>query len=130
MRRENWRSALIAYIDDRTGEPFAYGVNDCLLMVAGAVAAMTGVDHAGPFRGRYSSLAEGRRLIGMSLTGFVGRLFPEIVPATAGDGDIGAVRVGREWGFGIFSDAHLFVQTETGMGILPRSDARKAFRVD
>ena len=130
MRRENWRPALIDYIDQQAREPFAYGVNDCLLVVAGAVEVMIGVDHAADYRGRYASLAEGKALIGTTLLRLVGSLFKSISPAMAGDGDIAAIRQGRDWAFGIIIGAHFYVQTETGMGILPRGDAVKAFRVE
>lgn len=126
----NRRAILSDYVDAKTREPFAYGVNDCLMVAAGAVEALTGVDHAAEFRGRYTSLAEGKRLIGGSLLKFVADKFPEIAPSHAQDGDIAVVKQGREWGFGIFIGAFVYAQTETGMGILPRSQARKAFKVE
>lgn len=125
----NRAAVLSAYVDAHAGKPFAYGVNDCLLMVAGAVELLTGVDHARAYRGRYSSLAEGKRLIGKTPLQFVRGVLPAIHPSRAGDGDIGAVRSGRDIGFGIFIGAHLYVQTGEGMGILPRSVAIKAFKV-
>lgn len=128
-RLDNWRPALIDYIDQQTREPFAYGANDCLLVVAGAVHVMTGVDHAAAYRGRYTTLSGGKRLLGCSPLKFVGGLSEEIHPSRARDGDIGAARSGREFAFGIFIGAHLYVQTESGMGILPRRDAIKAFKV-
>lgn len=131
MRRENWRPALIDYIDQQAREPFAYGVNDCLLVVAGAVEVMTGVDHAADYRGRYTSLAEAKKLIGKPLIRFVGDLYPKYHPSNEkiSDGDIAAIRQGREWTFGIIIGAFVYVQMEVGMGIKPRSDAAHAFRV-
>jgi hypothetical protein len=131
MRVENWHSKLLAYIDQQERKPFAYGVNDCLLMTAGAVEAITGIDHAADYRGRYSSLAEARKLIGKSPIKFVASLCEEWEhPSQAGDGDVAAMRQGREWTFGVFDGPHFYVQTETGLGILPRSAAHKAFKVD
>lgn len=125
----NRTAVLSDYIDRVKRAPFAYGINDCLLVVAGAVELLTGVDHAEPFRGKYDSLAGGKRLIGMSLLKFVRARLEEIKPVRATDGDVGAVRQGREWGFGVFIGPHLYVQTAEGIGILPRSAAAKAFRV-
>jgi hypothetical protein len=131
MRVENWHSKLLAYIDQQERKPFAYGVNDCLLMTAGAVEALTGVDHAHAFRGKYQSMQEGRALIGKSVLKFVRSKFPECDhPTQADDGDIAAMRVGREWTFGVLIGPHFYVQTETGLGILPRHEAQKAFKVD
>lgn len=125
------RAAILSdYIDRVAQRRHEYGVNDCLLMTAGAVELLTGVDHAEGFRGKYDSLAEGKRLIGTSLLRFVSDRLPAIEPVRAVDGDVGAVKQGREYGFGIFIGPHLYVLTVDGIGILPRSDAVKAFRVD
>lgn len=125
----NRKAVLSEYVDRMAGRRFQWGVNDCLIMVAGAVELLTGVDYAEQFRGRYSSLAEGKKLIGTSLLRFVGARLEAIDPVRAVDGDVGALKQSREWGFGVFIGPHLYVMTETGIGILPRSDAVKAFRV-
>lgn len=124
------RTAILSdYIDRVAQRRHQYGVNDCLLMTAGAVELLTGVDHAEGYRGRYSSLAEGRKLIGTSLLRFVSDRLDQIDPVRAVDGDVGAVKQGREFGFGVFIGPHLYVLTENGIGILPRTDAVKAFKV-
>lgn len=130
MRVENWRSKLLAYIDQHERKPFAYGSNDCLLMVAGAIEAVTGVDHAEPFRGRYTTLKEGRALIGKPLLAFVKSKLTEVHISQAYDGDLGAKKDKGEWAFGVIIGAHFYVQTETGLGILRRGDAQKAFKVE
>lgn len=124
------RTAILSdYIDRVAGRPFQWGVNDCLIMVAGAVELMSGVDHAEGYRGKYSSLKEGKKLIGTTLLRFVGSKLQAIDPVRAVDGDIGAVKENKEWGFGVFVGPYLYVMTETGIGILPRSRAQKAFKV-
>ena len=124
------RTAILAdYIDRVAGRRFQWGINDCLIMVAGAVELMTGVDHAEGFRGRYRSLSEAKKLIGTTPLRFVAARLEAIEPVRAVDGDVGAVKQGKEWGFGIFIGPHLYVMTETGIGILPRTDAAEAFRV-
>lgn len=124
------RVAILSdYIDRIADKPFQWGVNDCLIMVAGAVQLLTGVDHADGFRGKYQSLAEGKKLIGVTLLRFVSSRLEPIHPVHAMDGDVGAVKQGREWGFGVFIGPHIYVMTENGIGILPRTDAAKAFKV-
>jgi hypothetical protein len=125
----NRRSILSAYVAAKEREPFAWGSNDCVMMVAGAVEAITGVDHAAEFRGRYSSMAAAKRIAGKSLLEFVSDRFEKIHPSEAFDGDIAALRQGREWAFGIFIGPFIYAQTKQGMGILPRSAAKAAFRV-
>lgn len=126
----NRTAILAAYIDEVALKPFAFGVNDCLLMVAGAVERLTGVDHAAPYRGRYRTLRGARRILGMPPIDFVRRIFEERAhPARAMDGDIAAFQQDGEWCFGIFIGAHVYVQTENGIGIRDRSDASRAFKV-
>jgi hypothetical protein len=130
MRVDNWHSKLLAYIDRQERKPFAYGSNDCLLMISGAVEAVTGIDHAAPFRGRYKSMQEGRALIGKPVLAFIRAVFAEVHVSLAVDGDIAARKEMGQWSFGVLIGAHFYVQTETGLGILPRAAAEKAFKVD
>jgi hypothetical protein len=124
------RTVILAeLVDDYSRAPFVWGKSDSMLMVADAVARLTGVDHASPFRGRYRSCSGGRRLLGTSPLSFVSDRFEEIHPSRACDGDIGALKQGKDWVFGIFIGAQLYMQTISGMGILPRGAAAKAFRI-
>lgn len=63
VRREDWASRLYQYIADVQDEPFAWGAHDCLLFVADCVMAMTGVDYAERFRGRYKTEIGAYRLL-------------------------------------------------------------------
>lgn len=53
-RLDDWEARLGAYLGSVRDQPFAWGEHDCSLFVGSAVAAMTGVDPAEPYRGRYS----------------------------------------------------------------------------
>lgn len=53
-----WQSALGEYLMTCAQQRFRYGVLDCGLFIAGAIAAMTGVDVAADLRGEYSSRKE------------------------------------------------------------------------
>lgn len=57
-RFSDWEERLSLYIDRVFDEPFCWGEHDCALFAAGAVKAMTGVDMAADFRGRYGSRRE------------------------------------------------------------------------
>lgn len=54
-RREDWPERLHAAILLRTGKPFAWGSNDCILMACSLIEAMTDHDPAASFRGQYTT---------------------------------------------------------------------------
>jgi hypothetical protein len=126
----NRAKVLSDHIRQSRRMPFEWGVSDSVIWLADGVALLTGVDHAAEFRGRYDSCAAGRRLLGKTLLAFVAERFDRLDhPVRAEDGDIGVVRQGRDLAFGVFVGAQLYFQTRAGIGIRPRSDAVKAFRV-
>lgn len=125
----NRKAVLSDYVDLVGARPFQWSVNDPLMMVAGAVELLTGVDHAEGLRGRYDSCEEGKKLIGMTPLRFVSKRLKTIPVVEANDGDVAAVKQAREYGFGIFIGAHIYTMTQSGIGILPRTDAVKAFKV-
>lgn len=53
-RRPEWESALAEYIASVRDRPFEWGRHDCILHACAAVEAMTGVDPAAAYRGKYS----------------------------------------------------------------------------
>jgi hypothetical protein len=56
------------FLLQRASEPFVWGKNDCALMAADGIEAITGVDIAADFRGKYGSEEEAFALI-RELTG-------------------------------------------------------------
>lgn len=72
--------------------PYAWGRHDCALFAAGAVEAMTGVDFAADYRGKYDDEDGARRVlttIGCEDVGdLASRYLPEIMPAEARRGDV------------------------------------------
>lgn len=139
MKLENARSRLLTYVDQQERQSFAYGTNDCLMMTAGAVLAV--LDDCpnrrkvekivARYRGRYTTLAGGKRLIRKAPLALVASIFTELDHhSDADDGDIAAKPIGAEWTFGVIIGAHFYVQAEAGLGILPRSDALKVFKVE
>lgn len=125
----NRLAVLSDYIDRVERVPFQWGVNDGLMFVAGAVELLTGIDHADGLRGRYSSCEEGKKLIGMTPLRFISQRLSVIDAVDATDGDVAAIKQSREYGYGIFVGAQIYTMTQSGLGILPRRDATKAFRV-
>lgn len=92
----DWQDRLAAYLEDCQGRRFAYGSHDCALFAAGAVEAMTGVDLAEGWRGRYRGPASARRALGGSpaeglMATVDAALGPRRAPGEALAGDVLAV---------------------------------------
>jgi len=49
------RPPLKTYLDRVAEDPFEWGTHDCALFAAACVAAMTGMDFAETYRGKYNS---------------------------------------------------------------------------
>ena len=54
-RLEDWPERLAEAIEAANERPFSWGRHDCCLFACDAVMAMTGVDPAKPFRGKYKT---------------------------------------------------------------------------
>jgi hypothetical protein len=64
-RVQHWDTrALHEFLLARASAPFAWGAHDCALFAADAIQAMTGVDIAEDFRGKYSDEAGAIAAIG------------------------------------------------------------------
>jgi hypothetical protein len=132
-RLPNWRVRLDDYLDSIDGAPFEWGVLDCSLFASGCIEAMTGVDLAAETRGTYNDARSAAR-VAISLgfrdhVEFMAANVPEIHPAEAGLGDIAAVRTEDGFALALFNKQNLICMTRAGRGVLPRSDAYRAFRI-
>ena len=56
----DWEVRLHGYLTENQSRNFSYGEWDCALFVCGAIEAMTGIDPARWFRGRYHNRNEAR----------------------------------------------------------------------
>lgn len=96
VRLPDWRSRLSACVEGALQRPFEWGQHDCMLFPADAVLAMTGVDPAKEWRGRYSTRIGAARILRKVIaagdgSAVVRSILPEIAPLLASDGDIAAV---------------------------------------
>lgn len=132
-RLPDWRARLAAYVASVAHMRFAPGRMDCALFAAGAVEAVTGVDYASDYRGRYRTLRGGGRMIkrdGFSdHVEFVASVLPETDPAQAIAGDLVAIDVGGELALGVVQGAMVYVRGPDGVGLVPRALALRAFGV-
>lgn len=138
-RLPDWKTRLGDYVTEAFQLPFEPGHTDCAMFVAGAVHAMTGVDFAAGFRGRYSTLEGGikaLRTVGWhSHIAVIAAHFEEVHPAFAGAGDIAMLDdpthpTGME-ALGIVQGEHVYAIRADGLGvgIAPRTDMLRAWRV-
>jgi hypothetical protein len=134
MRRlPDWNARVTVFLTQHARTPFRPGRHDCALFAAGCVEAMTGEDPAAAFRGRYSTLAGGRRVLRRA--GFadhvalVASLFDEIAPLMAQVGDIAVVNSPEGPALGLVAGADIVVPAPQGLGAVSLMAARRAFRV-
>jgi hypothetical protein len=123
-----WRSRLTAFLRDHHARPFVPGRWDCAIWTAGAVEAMTGVDHLRGFRG-YRTIAEGQRRLQArgfdDHVAYVAALLPEVPPAFAQPGDV-AVIAGAS--LGIVQGTQVYFFGVNGFGTRPFTIITRAFR--
>ena len=58
MRVENWEHKLNEYIEANKDKAFKYGTWDCCIFTAGAVHAITGINHIKGFKYKSKKVAE------------------------------------------------------------------------
>lgn len=133
MRFPDWQSRLVSYLSEVSRKPFGYGTHDCALFAAGAVAAMTGIDLAEGWHGRYTDLLGGMRVL--RAAGYrdhvhlVEANFEAIPVAFAAMGDIAVVPSPEGDALGIVQGEGIYVLTLTQLSVEPISHAKRAFRV-
>ena len=137
-RRDDWRGRLAAELARQHREPFEWGKQDCAIGLAcGVVEAITGVDLARGYRGKYRGPKAAVNLMreagAHSLTEFVAGFLPQHGhPAQAQIGDIGIIPdpdsvLGEA--LCVVDTGTVIVMTDQGHGRRPRADMTAAFKV-
>ena len=136
-RLPDWEQRLADFIAARQSMPFAWGSNDCALFATAAAAAITGVDRAEVFRGRYDS-REGAMLalreVGQgTLLKTMDHLYPRKPLGFAQRGDLVARGKGKDMAIGVcMGPLCLFVGQEgerEGLVSVPRGDCSRAWGI-
>lgn len=133
QRKRDWRAALATLIEERRRVPFS-DANNCALFLADCIEAISGVDLAKAYRGRFTTIEEGVALLKAAgfdgLPGFLAEHFAEVHPAMAQAGDIMLFPSEiAEWAGGIVNGERVTVLTPQGLGTVSRMAAVRAFRV-
>lgn len=133
MRLPDWKTRLIGYVSDAARRPFQLGVHDCALFSAGAVLAMTGIDYAADWRGRYTTLTGGLRVLRKAgyadHIDLAARHFDEVHPAFADLGDLAVVPTPDGDILGVVQGEMIYGLDHDGIAYTPRVRAVRAFRV-
>lgn len=122
VRLPDWRERLVRYLADVSRVPFKDGVHDCALFLAGGVHAMTDVDYAAPYRGRYTTLRGGIRILRKD--GFRDHLalaracLREKPVAFANEGDGACLETEQGPALGIVQGEQVYVLSPSGLGLV------------
>lgn len=136
-RLPNWRARFDAECDRLRLSPFAWGSHDCGPGLAGNLTmAITGVDVAADYRGRYTTRTGALRVLRSGGYETVGDLVASMLPehehhSMARIGDVVAIPTESAFGhaLGVVNGERVFVLTENGFGTVDRCEAVRAFRV-
>lgn len=136
-RKPDWKLHLMQYLAECARRPFEVGQHDCALFWAGAVEAMTGVDPADKWRGKYTTIAGGLKLL--KKAGFsdhvavAASMFVEIPVAFAAPGDLAVLPAADDPSSlamaGIVQGEGIYHLAPTGLAVAPLISATTAFRV-
>lgn len=129
----DWQSRLRRYLSS-VGGPIQAGHHDCCLFGAGAILAQTGVDIAAPWRGRYTTMAGGRRILRRAgYTDHVALIAAHLVEAhvsTALPGDIAVVPCEDGLAVGVVQGAGVYVLARDGrLGVVPMTPVVALYKV-
>lgn len=137
-RKHDWRERLAAALQNAATARFEWGKHDCALHVCNCVEAMTGVDLAADYRGRYADEFGAAQIYGSSFEEFVSAVanahgLVEVPPTMAGRGDVVFVENGTPHGaLAIVSMDGRFaccVESEEGLVMVRMHRWRRAWRV-
>ncbi len=132
-RLPDWQPRLVRWLELSARRPFEPGRHDCALFLAGAVEAMTGVDPAAPFRGRYTTLRGGLRILRKA--GFADHIalaahhLREIAPRAARPGDGLVVTTPGGLALGLCQGEAVYVLGPERLALMPAGHALRAFEV-
>lgn len=132
MKRETWKAALRSYLAAQADKPFVWSECDCGSFAGGAVEAMTGENPHAHLAGKYKTMAGALRALRRGgfadHVEYAASVLTEIEPLYAQFGDIAAVPGDDGPALGVVVGANIEVRTPQGRGLVPLTDAVRAFR--
>ena len=133
QRRNDWKPRLRQFLDEQGDKQFQFGQQDCGSLAGGAIEAMTGENPHAKVAGKYKTMAGAiralRRLGHEDHVAYTASLLTEIDPLYAAFGDIAVVNSPDGPALGVVTGPHIEVRAPGGRGVVPLTDAVRAFRV-
>ena len=133
QKLDDWRPRLRAFLAAQADAPFVMGDMDCGALAGGAIEAMTGENPHAKVAGKYKTMAGAlralKRLGHDDHVAYAASLLTEIEPLYATFGDIAVVDSPDGPALGVVVGAHIEVRAPGGRGVVPLTDAVRAFRV-
>ena len=131
-RLDDWKPRLRAFLAEQGDKQFQFGQQDCGALAGGAIEAMTGENPHAKVAGKYKTMAGAlralKRLGHEDHIAYAASLLGEIDPLYAQFGDIAVVQGDDGPALGVVVGAHIEVRTPAGRGVVPLTDAVRAFR--
>lgn len=136
-RKDQWLSAYHDELELIRRTPFSWKEHECASgLAARVVLAVTGVDLALPYAGRYDDAVSAYRTLRSTgfadLADFAASVLPEYDhPVDAHIADIAAIPIHTPFRhvLGVFNGERIWVLTEAGLGSVDRTSAVRAFKV-
>lgn len=134
-RVHEWDRRLAEVTSRHLQTPSSWGESDCLLKVADAIEAVTGIDLAGSIRGKYKTEAGAAKLLRKrghtNVESLLEELFDPVGRLLAQRGDVVTIEQDGQIAAGYVTEYGVIVATPTGSAFRPQTDQsiRKAFKV-
>ena len=133
QRRNDWKPRLRQFLDEQGDKQFQFGQQDCGSLAGGAIEAMTGENPQAKVAGKYKTMTGAlralRRLGHEDHIAYAASLLTEIDPLYAAFGDIVVVDSPDGPALGVVTGPHIEVRAPGGRGVVPLTDAVRAFRI-
>ncbi len=136
MRYHDWPERLFEVVKRAQNSEFKWGKNDCALFACDCAKAMTGVDYAADFRGKYSSRKgamvalrkiEGVKSISKLASKYLGE---EIALTSVQRGDVVLIKVDSSEALGVVVGSYAVFLTSSGIQTVLLSKCILAWRVE
>lgn len=136
-RLPDWPERLDRLVKDARHRTFAWGRFDCCLFAADAVAAVTGIDPAEPWRGTYTDARAAARLLARmgcldATAAGIARHhgWPGVPPAFLGRGDVALVRLeDNRHALAVCLGIGFVLPAQHGLAALDRNHALSGWRI-
>ena len=133
-RLDDWKPRLRAFLAEQGDKQFQFGQQDCGALAGGAIEAMMGENPHAKVAGKYKTMAGAlralKRLGHDDHVAYAASVLEELKnPLEATFGDIAVVDSPEGPALGVVVGAYIEVRAPNGRGLVPLTEAVRAFRV-